>query len=264
MLIAKQYASVEKKASYSSAPCNSKARKILDEVRLCVALLLPSDDSSSSLWRCSSVCDLLRGRIESQHHLMAESRAEDSTWDPSSARPPSQPAKTREESACLSLAPPVVQMTQFGIAHTHRLAHGPIHSRPHTGWALSLCDTRARTHTHTHTGRSCASPLYLKLRGASRSARPSVSTRLSVGPAPLFGGGLRMWGAGAFRCSSAGSTSQLPHCSSSPPSGKLIRSRVPGPSAGTRLIQSLRAHLLFINEYNFFFLTFFLFYFFLL
>lgn len=180
---------MRKKASYSSAPCNSKARKILDEVRLCVALLLPSDDSPSSLWRCSSVCDLLRGRIESQHHLMAESRAEDSTWDPSSARPPSQPAKTREESACLSLAPPVVHMTQFGIAHTHRLAHGPIHSRPHTGWVLSLCDTRARVHIHTRTRADLARPLSIwKLRGASHSARPSVSTRLSVGPAPLFGG----------------------------------------------------------------------------
>lgn len=245
LILANQFASVEKKkASYSSAPCNSKARKILDEVRLCVALLLPSDDSPSSLWRCSSVCDLLRGRIESQHHLMAESRAEDSTWDPSSARPPSQPAKTREESACLSLAPPVVHMTQFGIAHTHRLAHGPIHSRPHTGWVLSLCDTRARVHTHTHTDRSCASPLYLE---AARRVPLCASIRQypSVGrsSATLWGlGGLRMWGAGAFRRSSAGSTSQLPHCSSSPPSGKLIRSRVPGPSAGTRLIQSLRAH----------------------
>lgn len=236
LILAKQYASVEKKASYSSAPCNSKARKILNEVRLCVALLLPSDDSPSSLWRCSSVCDLLRGRIESQHHLMAESRAEDSTWDPSSARPPSQPAKTREESACLSLAPPVVHMTQFGIAHTHRLAHGTIHSRPHTGWALSLCDTRARTHTHTHTGRSCASPLYLE---AARRVPLCASIRQypSVGrSSATLWGGLRIWGGGAFRCSSAGSTSQLPHCSSSPPSGKLIRSRVPGPSAGTRLI----------------------------
>lgn len=197
LILAKQFASVEKKASYSSVPCNSKARKILDEVRLCVALLLPSDDSPSSLWRCSSVCDLLRGRIESQHHLMAESRAEDSTWDPSSARPPSQPAKTREESACLSLAPPVVHMTQFGIARTHRLAHGPIHSRPHTGWALSLCDTRARVHIHTRTRADLARPLSIwKLRGASRSARPSVSTRLSVGPAPLFGGAGGVYGCG--------------------------------------------------------------------
>lgn len=109
----------------------------------------------------------------------------------------------------------------------------------------SLRHARARTHTHTHTDRSCASPLYLE---AARRVPLCASIRQypSVGrsSATLLGG-LRMWGAGAFRCSSAGSTSQLPHCSSSPPSGKLIRSRVPGPSAGTHLIQSLRAHLLF-------------------
>lgn len=128
------------------------------------------------MWRCSSVCDLLRGRIESQHHLMAESRAEDSAWDPSSARPPSQPAKTREESACLSFAPPVVHMTQFGIAHTHRLAHGPIHSRRYAHRVGSESLRHARAHPSAHTGRSCASPLY------ESCAFPSAR------PAPLLGG----------------------------------------------------------------------------
>lgn len=120
--------------------------------------------------------------------MMAESRAEDSAWDPSSARPPSQPAKTREESACLSFAPPVVHMTQFGIAHTHRLAHGPIHSRryAHRVGSKSLRHARARTQAHpdrqilrvSSLSESCASP----------SARPPVSARLSVGAAPLLGG----------------------------------------------------------------------------
>lgn len=138
--------------------------------------------------------------------------------------------------------------------------HDPVRHRAHaqtrartysftsvrTQGGLRISATHARAHasslsfTHTHTGRSCAFPS-LSESCASSSARPSVSARLSVGPARHSWGGLRMWGAGAFRCSSTGSTSQLPHCSSSPPSGKLIRSRVPGPSAGTRLISSLHS-----------------------
>lgn len=178
----------------------------MNEVRL-NALLLPSDDSPSSSGRCSSGCDLLRGRFESQHHLMVDSRAEDSAWDPSSARPPSQPAKTREESACLSIAPPVVHMTQFGITHTHRLAHGPIHSGPHTGWAQKSLQ-HARPHRQILRFVSSVS--------LCASICLSVSVRRSS--ATLGGGcgvvvGAVGGRAGAFSESCAGSTSQLPHCS---------------------------------------------------
>lgn len=123
--------------------------------------------------------------------MMAESRAEDSAWDSSSARPPSQPAKTREESACLSFAPPVVHMTQFGIAHTHRLAHGPIHSRryAHRVGSESLRHARARARKHTQIGRSCASPLYLK------AARPPLRVHLSVRRCSATLGGVNGCGA---------------------------------------------------------------------
>ncbi len=154
----------------------------------------------------------------------------DSGWDPSSERPPSQPAKQREEGACLSFAPPVVRMTQFSATHTHTHTHWdePIHTHP--GGLSEPLRSAARMD-------KSACP-HLLQNEASWSHCQSV---LSVAPAGLWGcvcGGGD--GGGGLRCcSSAGPTSHLPHCSPSPPSGKLIRSRVPGPSAWMHPIQPI-------------------------
>lgn len=123
----------------------------------------------------------------------AESRDEDSAWDPSSERPPSQPAKTREESACLSFAPPVVHMTQFGITHTYTRIHTERQtysfSSTQGGFVISAACTR--------TNLACSPTLSALC--ASCSARPSsVSALLSVSPAVLWGfrdggGGFQMF-----------------------------------------------------------------------
>lgn len=103
---------------------------------------------------------------------------------------------------------------------THTLKDEPIHSHPHRVGSENLY---ALQHAWTNLHVPALSKLGVLL--SPSACQPVLSVGPSSGTLRLRGGG------GGLRCFSAGPTSQLPHCSSSPPSGKLIRSRVPGPSA---------------------------------
>lgn len=104
--------------------------------------------------------------------------------------------------------------------HQHTHWRQPIHSHPHGRLRKScaLCSMH---------GEICRFTLLLNL-----VQRPSVSVHRSVCFCPSV-----HWDSGfegrlvSDVCLSAGPTSQLLHCSPSPPSGKLICSRVLGPSA---------------------------------
>lgn len=126
----------------------------------------------------------------------------------------------REKCACLSFAPPVVRMTQFSTARTESSRCGEAEPFIHTrsDGSKHLCRTRGCIHT-TPLSSDCAS---------FSDHLPAVALD---GPAGLSGWQVR--GGGGLRCFSAGPTTRLPHCSSSPPSGKLnthvCRVLAPGP-----------------------------------
>lgn len=132
--------------------------------------------------------------------------------------------------------------------------HDPVRHRAHAqarARTYSFTSVRTRgglgisaTRTHAHTGRSCASPHCLKAARRPSCVHLSVRASPSV-QLPSYRGVL--W------CGAQGLSDVPPLVSPVSslivhrlhPLTKLIRSRVPGPSAGTRLILSLLAHLLF-------------------
>lgn len=101
-------------------------------------------------------------------------------------RPPSQPAKQREEGACLSFAPPVVRMTQFSATHTHthtdteRSTHS-FTSTQGTQKSSALCNTH---------GLICMLPLFLQ------NQRPGLTVGPSVRIVPRSSGTLVVEGRG--------------------------------------------------------------------
>lgn len=115
--------------------------------------------------------------------------------------------------------------------HTHTLRDEPIHLHPHS----VAQNTSALCSAHGHLCVSALSPKLL----------PSQSV-CSTGPSVRRDSEVDQWGVGVSDLSLLVLLASYPHCSSSPPSGKLMRSRVPGPSAWTLHIQlkkTLNFHL---------------------
>lgn len=190
----------------------------LDEVRrscfaFCPPKMIPVLVSGDAL----QFVTFLWRRIKSEHHLMmdAEMRTQ-AGIPPLSAHHLNLPSSGRRVRVYLSL----LQWSAWPSSAPHTLRR--THSFTSTqGGSANLCSLQ-HAWTHLHVPTLSKLRVLLSLSTVSLFC-PSIQRDSGVEEGG-GGGGLRC-------CSSAGPTSQLPHCSPSPPSGKLIRSRVPGPSA---------------------------------